>query len=71
MKVSWQVTGVRQDAYAKAHPLQVEQDKPAAERGRYLHPVDFGLPESRGLGYEDRKRVGRQEAAPPESLADR
>src|SRR5581483_4488123 len=25
VKVSWQVTGVRKDAYAKAHPLPVEQ----------------------------------------------
>lgn len=28
--VSWQVTGVRHDAYARAHPLQVEVAKPAA-----------------------------------------
>jgi hypothetical protein len=28
VKVSWQVTGVRHDAYAQAHPLQVEVDKP-------------------------------------------
>lgn len=42
VKVSWQVTGVRQDAYAKAHPLVVEQDKPVAERGYYLHPELFG-----------------------------
>jgi hypothetical protein len=28
-EVSWQVTGVRQDAYAQAHPIQVETDKPA------------------------------------------
>lgn len=33
MKVSWQVTGNRQDAYAKAHPLVVEQPKPAELRG--------------------------------------
>jgi hypothetical protein len=32
-KISWQITGVRQDTYAKAHPLVVEQNKPAAERG--------------------------------------
>jgi hypothetical protein len=31
LKVSWQVTGVRQDAYAVAHPFVVEQDKPAGE----------------------------------------
>ena len=28
VKVSWQVTGVRHDAYANAHPMQVEVDKP-------------------------------------------
>jgi hypothetical protein len=34
LKVSWQVTGIRQDDYAKAHPIVVEERKPAAERGR-------------------------------------
>jgi len=29
MKVSWQVTGVRHDAWAQQHPLQVEEEKPA------------------------------------------
>jgi len=33
-RVSWQVTGVRQDAYAEAHRIQVEEDKPAAELTR-------------------------------------
>ncbi len=28
LKVSWQVTGVRHDAWAQAHPLQVEEEKP-------------------------------------------
>lgn len=32
-KVSWQVTGIRQDAYANAHRVQVEEDKPSEERG--------------------------------------
>ena len=27
VKVSWQVTGVRQDAYAKAHPMAAEEAK--------------------------------------------
>ena len=39
VKVSWQVVGVRQDAYAKAHPVVVERDKPSAEKGRYLQPL--------------------------------
>jgi hypothetical protein len=43
-KVSWQVTGVRQDAFARAHPLVVEREKPAAERGFYAHPELYGQP---------------------------
>ena len=37
MKVSWQVTGIRKDAWANAHRLQLEEDKPDKERGRF-HP---------------------------------
>lgn len=48
-KVSWQVTGVRQDAYANAHRIPVEEDKPSAERGYYLHPDPFGQPQSKGI----------------------
>jgi hypothetical protein len=33
LKVSWQLTGIRHDAYANAHRVQVEVDKPASERG--------------------------------------
>jgi hypothetical protein len=44
LKISWQVTGVRHDGYAKAHPLVVEVDKPEKERGHYLHPEAFGQP---------------------------
>jgi hypothetical protein len=38
LKISWQVTGIRNDAWAKANRIQVEQDKPDNERGHYLHP---------------------------------
>jgi hypothetical protein len=48
-KVSWQVTGIRQDAYANAHRIPVEQDKPAAEKGTYLYPELFGSPQEKGL----------------------
>jgi hypothetical protein len=37
-KVSWQVTGIRQDPYAKAHRIQVETEKPLSEQGKYLFP---------------------------------
>jgi hypothetical protein len=38
VEVSWQVTGVRRDPFARAHPFAVEPAKPSAERGTYLHP---------------------------------
>ena len=63
LKVSWQVTGVRHDAFALAHPLQVEEDKPAGEQGTYQNPEAFGLPESAGVGYARRQAHARP--APP------
>jgi hypothetical protein len=49
LKVSWQVTGVRRDAYANAHRIPVEQDKPANLRGTYLHPEEHGATADRGM----------------------
>lgn len=54
VKVSWQVAGVREDAYAKAHPLQVEVDKSERERGYYLHPDLYGAPEQKGMEWARR-----------------
>ena len=48
-KVSWMVTGVRQDAWANAHRIPNEEDKPADERGHYMHPELFGAPASQGI----------------------
>ncbi len=42
VKVSWQVTGIRQDPYAEAHRIPVEQDKPADARGMYVYPEGYG-----------------------------
>jgi hypothetical protein len=58
MKVSWTVTGVRKDPYAAAHPLVVEQEKDPEIRGRYLTPVEHGMPESMGVNV---RRVSREE----------
>lgn len=49
VKVSWQVTGVRKDAWAKAHPVIVEENKSAEERGLYLHPELYGEPAEKSL----------------------
>ena len=32
LKVSWEVTAIRHDAYANAHPMLVEQEKSVEER---------------------------------------
>jgi trimeric autotransporter adhesin len=42
MKVSWLVTGIRQDAWANAHRIPTEEEKPSSEQGRYLSPELFG-----------------------------
>ncbi len=42
LEVSWQVSAVRKDAYAKANPLVVEQTKEPSQQGYYLHPELFG-----------------------------
>ena len=49
VKVSWQVTAIRHDAFAKAHPLVVEERKNALERGSYIHPELYGAPEQKGV----------------------
>ena len=49
VEVSWQVTGIRQDAYAKANPIRVEEEKTGQERGTYLHPEVFGQPQEKGV----------------------
>ena len=48
-KISWLVTGIRQDAYANAHRIVVEEPKPAEEVGRYLHPAELGMPASMSM----------------------
>ncbi len=55
MKVSWMVTGIRQDAYANANRIPVEEIKDSKNQGRYLSPEAFGMPESMGVGYEEHR----------------
>ena len=50
VKVSWQVTGIRDDAYARAHRIAVEVRKPRSERGRFLAPRELGKPARLGIG---------------------
>ncbi len=59
VKVSWQVTGIRQDPFANAYRIPVEENKPAEERGYYLHPEVYGQPEEKGVDWRLRGEVVR------------
>ncbi|HRI44498.1 MAG TPA: hypothetical protein PLL78_12250 [Fimbriimonadaceae bacterium] len=61
LRVSWLVQGVRQDPYAKAHPMIVEPEKPEGERGLLQDPKEHGYPESMGITYEKEKVLQDQE----------
>ena len=61
IEVSWQVTGIRKDAFAQAHRIPVEEQKSADERGLYLYPAELGKPAE--LGIEHAKTADRQARA--------
>ena len=70
LKVSWQVTGIRQDAYAEANRIVVEEAKPPAEQGLYLYPAGFGAGDEKRLGGMSRpdQLAPDQKALPSEKL---
>lgn len=49
MEISWMVTGIRRDAFAKKNRIPVEEEKPEAERGYYLHPEAFDQPQEKSI----------------------
>jgi hypothetical protein len=49
LKVSWQVTGRRTDAWAAAHRFRTVETKPASEQGRFLNPAELGQPEAQSV----------------------
>jgi len=75
VEVSWQVTGIRHDAYADAHRIEVEVEKAPQEQGRYLHPELFGAPTEQAIGYQvppaPPKPAIKAENAPEQSLKAR
>jgi hypothetical protein len=68
MKVSWQVTGIRQDPFANAHRIPVEEEKPVRERGFYLYPRLYGQPEQRSVDWARRPEVMRMMKLDQEKL---
>lgn len=67
-KVSWQVTGVRKDAWANAHRLTVDEKKPAADRGRYLHPEVHGRRRQRTAAHARFDEQARRRLAGGEAM---
>ena len=67
-RASWQVTGIRKDAWANANRIQVEEDKPDKERGYYLYPELYGQPEEKSISrmlFSKEQEVVKQELLPP------
>ena len=62
-KVSWQVTGIRHDAYANNYRIPTEEEKPAAEQGYYLHPEVFGQPASKSIQAASQKAPASDQVA--------
>ena len=44
MKISWQVTGIRQDHYANNNRIPLEVEKSDKEKGHYLHYQEYDQP---------------------------
>ncbi len=51
VKISWQVTGVRQDAWANTQRIVPEVDKEEYNKGKYLVPEAFGQPKEKRIHY--------------------
>jgi hypothetical protein len=69
VKVSWQVTGIRRDAWAQAHRIEAEAEKPQDHRGTYLAPTEHGQLAARAIYVQgrgiDRDQVGEPPAQDP------
>jgi len=62
---------VRQDAYAKAHPLVVEEQKGPRLQGFYIHPELYGAPEEKQIEWARHpgmmKQMKAKRGTPPAS----
>jgi hypothetical protein len=59
-KVSWQVTGVRNDPWFRDHPYRDVQEKTGKDKGRYYYPEGYGQPAEKSLQrHEDEEAGGK------------
>ena len=71
LKVSWQVTGIRHDAYAEKHRIQVEVTKPERERGYYRNPEVLDRPEEMSVRHLKRQMFGPETSELEEKKGER
>lgn len=70
-KVSWQVTGTRRDAWAKANPMVVERRKPRDERDHYLYPELHGEPAERSVAAARDRKLAQPDERERRAMEDR
>jgi len=51
VKVSWQVTGVRNDPFAQRNRIVAEVEKAPKEKGKYLYPELYGQSREQGITF--------------------
>ena len=51
VELSWQVTGIRNDAYARKFRVPNEVEKKTEEKGTYLYPEAYGLPANKKVKF--------------------
>ena len=54
--MSWQVTGIRHDAFANKYRIPIEEEKGPKYQGKYLHPEAFNMPNSAGINFKEKTR---------------
>lgn len=62
VEVSWNVTGVRNDAWANENRVVPEKMKTGQEKGKYLHPELFGQPADKAIIVPNTKGISINEA---------
>ena len=60
VRVSWQVTGIRQDPWANKHRINTEEEKPENEKGFFLHPELYNQNEEKGVEWARRPELMQQ-----------
>lgn len=64
VKVSWEVKGVRNDARMKKDPFVSVKEKTPTQKGKYIDPFAYNLPESKRVSYNEAEQSSLEAKAP-------